>query len=214
MPRRHVPRQEQINARLLGPAPWRLGRRDPQTEGFHHGCHPPAHPPARPSPCFTHRGASRTGRRGNCHRAALRAGAVPETARRRDARPSELQLSRRAGKPQPARGPHHPAHGREIPRPLAGEAARSRCLSRRRAWRHRPAGGQRVHRRRLHPRPRHLCGEPARHHVLGTGADLRGQRQLLQRASRPPLLFRGNQARPFGRDGSLPPGARRHRRRP
>ena len=112
------------------------------------------------------------------------------------------------------RGPHHPAHGREIPRPLAGEAARSRCLSRRRAGRHRPAGGQRVHRRRLHPRPRHLCGEPARHHVLGTGADLRGQRQLLQRASRPPLLFRGNQARSFGRDGSLPSGARRHRRRP
>ena len=115
---------------------------------------------------------------------------------------------------KPAEWPHHPAHGREIPRPLGGEAARPGCLSGRRAWRHRPARGQRAHRRRFHPRPRHLCGQPARHHVLGTGADLRGQRRLLQRASRPALLFRGNQARPFGRDGSLPPRARRHRRRP
>ena len=39
-------------------------------------------------------------------------------------------------------------------------------------------------------------------------------RRLRQRASRPPLLFRGNRARPFGGDGSLPPGTRRHRRRP
>ena len=146
--------------------------------------------------------------------AALRARAVPETGGGRRACQSELLLPRGAGESQPAEWPHHPAHGREIPRPLGGEAARSRCLSGRRAWRHRPPGGQRVHRRRLHPRPRHLCGEPARHHVLGTGADLRGQRRLLQRASRPALLFRGNQARPFGRDRSLPPRARCHRRRP
>ena len=39
-------------------------------------------------------------------------------------------------------------------------------------------------------------------------------RRLRQRASWPPLLFRGNQARPFGGDGSLPPRTRRHRRRP
>ena len=150
----------------------------------------------------------------HCNRAALRAGAVPETAGRRRACQSELRLSRRTGGSQPAERSHHPAHGREISRPLTGEAARSRCLSGRRAGRHRPAGGQRAHRRRFHPRPGHLCGEPARHHVLGAGADLRGQRRLRQRASRPPLLFRGNEARPFGGDGSLPPRARRHRRRP
>ena len=64
-------------------------------------------------------------------------------------------------------------------------------------------------------RDRDIYGdEPARHHVLGAGADLRGCRRLRQRASRPPLLFRGNQARPFGGDGSLPPRTRRHRRRP
>ena len=181
-------------------------------EGSHLGCLSPTPPPARLSPRLVRPGT----RRGHqfAKGAALRAGAVPETAGGRRACQSELRLSRRAGESQPAEWPHHPAHGREISRPLGGEATRSRCLSGRRAWRHRPPGGQRAYRRRLHPRPRHLCGEPARHHVLGTGADLRGQRRLRQRASRPALLFRGNQARPFGRDGSLPPRARRHRRRP
>ena len=181
-------------------------------EGSHLGCLSPAPPPARPSPRLARLGTRRRHR--SAKGAALRGGAVPETGGGRRACQSELRLSRRARRSQPAEWPHHPAHGREISRPLGGEAARPGCLSGRRAWRHRPAGGQRAHRRRLHPRPRHLCGEPARHHVLGTGADLRGQRRLLQRASRPALLFRGNQARPFGRDGSLPPRARRHRRRP
>jgi hypothetical protein len=180
----------------------------------HHGCHPQARPPARPSPCFTHCGASRTGRRrdGNC--ATLRAGAVPETAGRRDARRRELRLSRRAGKSQPADRSHNSAHGREIPGARKGEAARSRCLSSRRAGRHCPSGCQRAHRCGLHPRPRHPGYEPARHHVLGAGAYLHARRRLRQNASRPPLLFRGNQARPFGGDGSLPPRPRRHCRRP
>jgi pimeloyl-ACP methyl ester carboxylesterase len=58
---------------------------------------------------------------------------VPETAGGRRAGQSELRLSRRARGSQSAERPHHQAHGREIPRPLAEEAARSRRLSRRRA---------------------------------------------------------------------------------
>src|SRR5262245_30953358 len=50
-----------------------------------------------------------------------------------------------------------------------------------------------------------------RHHVLGTGANMRGQRRLRPRASRAALLFRGNQSRPFGRERSLPPAPRCHR---
>ena len=118
------------------------------------------------------------------------------------------------GKSQPADRSHNSAHGREIPCALTGEARRSRCLSGRRARRHRAPGGQRAHRCRFHPRPGHPGGEPARHHVLGAGADLRAPRRLRQKASRSPVLFRGDRARPFGGDASLPPGTRRHRRRP
>ena len=39
-------------------------------------------------------------------------------------------------------------------------------------------------------------------------------RRVRQRTSRPPLLFRGDQACAFGSDGSLPPRTHRHRRRP
>ena len=91
---------------------------------------------------------------------------------------------------------------------------RSRCLSGRRARRHRAPGGQRAHRCRFQPRPGHPGGEPARHHVLGTGADLRAPRRIRKKASRSPVLFRGDRARPSGGDASLPPGTRRHRRRP
>ena len=159
------------------------------------------------------RRGTRRGRR-SATGATLRARAVPETAGGRSAGQSELRLPRRAGKSQPADRSHNSAHGREIPCALTGEAGRSRCLSGRRAGRHRPPGGQWAHRCRFHPRPGHRGGEPARHHVLGAGAYLRVHRRLRQRASRPPLLFRGNRARPFGGDGSLPPGPRRHRRRP
>ncbi len=104
--------------------------------------------------------------------------------------------------------------GREIPWTLTGEAARSRCLSGWRTRRHRPMGRQPGRRRRIHPRPGHRADEPARHLALGTGAHLRVRRRLRQRASWPALLFRGNQARPPGGDGSLPPQTRRDRRRP
>ena len=64
-------------------------------------------------------------------------------------------------------------------------------------------------------RDRDISGdEPARHHVLGAGADLRCRGRLRQRASWPPLLFRGNQARAFGGDRSLPPRVRCGRCRP
>ena len=198
--------------RLGGPPPPALA--PTRRKAPHLGCHPPAPPPVRPSPGFTHCGSSRTGRRGNCNRAAFRARAVPETAGGRRAGQSELRLPRHTGKSQPADRSHNSAHGREIPCALTGEAGRSRCLSGRRAGRHRPPGGQRAHRCRFHPRPGHPGGEPARHHVFGASAYLRARRRLRQRASRPPLLFRGNQARPFGGDGSLPPGTRCHRRRP
>ena len=168
----------------------------------------------RPSPCFDPCGASRTGRRRNCNCAPLRAGAVPETAGGRRAGQSELRLPRRAGKSQPADRSHHQADGREIPCALDGEAGRSRRLSGRRARRHRPPGGQRAYRCRLHPRPRHRGDEPARHHVLGARAYLRVHRQLRQRASWPPLLLRGDEARARGRDRGLSPRTRRYRRRP
>ena len=93
---------------------------------------------------------------------------MPETAGGRRAGQSELRLPRRAGKSQPADRPHNSAHGREIPCALIGEAGRSRCLSGRRTGRHRPPGGQRPHRCRLHPRPGHPGDEPARHHVLAS----------------------------------------------
>ena len=120
---------------------------------------------------------------------------MPETAGGRSAGQGELWLPRRTGKPWPADWSHHQAHGRDIPRPVAGEAVRSRRLSRRRAGRHSTPGGQRVHSRRFHPRPGHRGDEPARHHVLGARPYLRAHRRLRQRAPRPPLLFRSNQAR-------------------
>ena len=122
------------------------GRKDP-----HHSCHPPTSSPARPS-LRPSRPGTRRGRR-SATGAALRAGAVSETAGGRRAGQSELRLPRRTGKSQPADRSHNSAHGREIPCTLTGEAARSRCLSGRRAGRHRPPGGQRAHRCRFHPRP-------------------------------------------------------------
>ena len=98
---------------------------------------------------------------------------MPENGGGRSAGQSELRLSRRTGKSQPAERSHNSAHGREISCALTGEATRSRCLSCRRAGRHRPPGDQRAHRCRFHPRPGHRGDEPARHHVLGAGAYLR-----------------------------------------
>jgi hypothetical protein len=145
--------------------------------------------------------------------AAFRARAVPQTDGGRRIGQSELWLPPCTGESQPADRPYHSAPGREIPCALTAEAGRSRCLSGRRARRHRPAGGQRAHRCRLHPRPGHPGGEPAWHDVLRASAYLRTHRQLKQRASQPALLFRSHRARPSGGDGSLPSGARRHRRR-
>ena len=112
---------------------------------------------------------------------------------------------------QPALRPHNSAHGCEIPRTLTGETARSCYLSGRRAGRHRPSGGQRTYRCGLHPRPGHPGSEPARDHVLRASAHLRVYRRLRQSGSWSPLLFRGNEARPLGSNGSMPPQARRHR---
>ena len=86
-------------------------------------------------------------------------------------------------------------------------------LSGRRAGRHRASGSQRTYRCGLHPRPGHSGSEPARDHVLAARAHLRVHRRLRQSGSRSALLFRGNEARPLGRDRSLPSQARRHRRR-
>ena len=176
------------------------------------GCHLPTLSPGWPSRSPARPGIRRERR--SATSAALRARAVPETVRGRRVDQSELRLPRRTGKSQPAVRSDNSAHGRKVSCALAGAAGRSHCLSGGRAGRHSAPGGQRAHRCRFHPRPGHRGHEPARHHVLGAGAYLRGYRQLQQSASRTPLLFRGNRARPFGGNESLPPGARRHRCRP
>ena len=56
----------------------------------------------------------------------------------------ELRLPRRTGEPKLADRSHHSALGREISCELTGEATRSCRLSRWRAGRHRPTGGQRA----------------------------------------------------------------------
>ena len=180
-------------------------------EGSHLGCLSPTPPPARPSPRLVRPGT----RRGHhsAKGAALRAGAVPETGGGRGACRSELRLPRRAGESQPAEWPQHPAHGREISRPLGGEAARSRCLSGRRAGDIAPLEVNGLIAADF-IRDRDIYVVSQRGTMFSEPALTCAARRLLQRTSRPALLFRGNQARPFGRDGSLPPRARCHRRRP
>jgi hypothetical protein len=128
---------------------------------------------------------------------------------------SELRLPRRTGKSKPADRSHNSAHGLEIPCALTGEAGRSRCLSGRRAGRHRPPGGQWAHRCRFRPRRGHPGGEPKRGTMFSEPAltcasmdDLAGAILGLR------FYSEATQARPFDRDGGLPPRTRRHRRRP